>query len=168
MIEWIMPITVGLVIGLILWIGIPPPPTRHSRTENEIRLPREILAESQSTLLLDQVGGLTQLALARRQQGAPEEALDIAKSAVEGAGRQLLAAAAEAKREAGMCAAALNDESSAIKYWGSALRTFANLGNHEEAAKTARLIGDHLSKGGDAEGAAAAYREGLAAVTRLP
>lgn len=115
----------------------------------------------------DRVRALTQLARVRRLRGAVEEGHGLAREALELAGDSFVNSAAEAAREAGLCAFALGRGDEAVALWDRALDGFLASDDHEEVARTAELIGDHLLEAGDAAAAAAAYRRGLGGVSRL-
>ncbi|MDQ4143793.1 MAG: helix-turn-helix domain-containing protein [Actinomycetota bacterium] len=129
---------------------------------------QDVLSGADTSLSrFDRVKGLTQLARVRRLQGAPHEGFEFARQALTVAGQKVPVAAAEAAREAGMCALGLQDSVAALDYCRRALKAFVRFGDHEEAAKTSRLLGDLLTESGDPHGAAAAYRAGLDAVEEL-
>lgn len=115
----------------------------------------------------DRVLAITNLSRALRLQGSLEKALDTAREAINQGGPDLPAVTAYAAREAGLSAAALKDDQSALRYWRKALKLLQQTDNKEDIAKTSRLIGDLLMKKGRHKEAAAAYREGLAAMAEL-
>jgi tetratricopeptide (TPR) repeat protein len=115
----------------------------------------------------DRVRSLTRLALVRRRQGSPQEALELAREAMQEGESSFPVSVAEAAREAGLCARDLDDDDAALSYWRQALELFRAHGHHEEIARTARLIGDHLLEAGDPQAAAEAYKQGLTSVTEL-
>lgn len=115
----------------------------------------------------DRAQALTQLSLVRRLGGDTEAAVETATRAIEMARGELPVVAAEAEREAGLCELARHDAGTAIHHFREALELFKSARNHEEVAKTARLIGDQLTRMGDSDGASAAYREGLESVKEL-
>lgn len=132
------------------------------------RLIRDALASSgQAVGIVDRIRALTRLALIHRRKGAPADGLDIAKQALKLARSGFKSSAAEAQREAGLCLLDLGDPDAALDHWRMSLATFVKSDDHEEAAKTARLIGDQLSACGDIEGAAEVYRQGLGSVEEL-
>jgi len=145
----------------------------HALIENEEfdsaeRLLREVLEESPAAVTRsDRAQALVHLAQLRRLAGDPEEGLTLAKEVIKLAGKALPTMVAEASREAGLCASDVDDDADALTYWRKALELFRDVDMKEDIAMTARLIGDLLMQGGDAEGAAAAYREGLAAMGEL-
>lgn len=115
----------------------------------------------------DEIRALTRLAMIRRLLGDPQEGLELAGRARKRAARSFAGSRAEAIREQGMCFYELGDHGSALESWREALKLFGQTSDHEETARTARMIGDRLSEMGDSEGALQAYREGLGAVTEL-
>ncbi len=115
----------------------------------------------------DRIRALTRLAHIRRRRGNADEARNLARHAVGLAQDGFGSSRAEAEREFGLCLSELGDADGALTSWRTALEGFIAADDHEEAAKTARLIGDHLLAAGDVEGAAAAYRRGLGAVAEL-
>ncbi|MDQ3878255.1 MAG: tetratricopeptide repeat protein [Actinomycetota bacterium] len=115
----------------------------------------------------DRVRALTQLALISRLKGDLERASNVAQEAIDAAGESVVGAGAEAKREAGICAHALGDSGKAERLWTEALDVFCETGDHEEAAKTARLLGDHFASTGRHEEAVNVYRRGLSSVQAL-
>lgn len=117
--------------------------------------------------LVDRVRALTRLAMIRRLDGSLQEGLDLAREAMDEGGKDFPVSVAEAAREAGLCARELGDADKALSYWRQALVLFSDHGDHEETARTCRLIGDHLLQVGDAEGAAEAYRSGLGSVQEI-
>lgn len=109
---------------------------------------------------------LVHLAQVRRQLRDPRDGLELARQVVKLAGSELKSIAAEANREAALCLQDLHDVEGALRYLRKALKLFQEVANREDIAKTARLIGDLLLKK-DPKKAAAAYREGLAAMAEL-
>ena len=142
--------------------------TDQGELEEAEHLLRDALAGSGSTVSKDdRIRALTRLSLIRRRRGEPEEGLELAKEALKLAGSRFKDSAAEAERELGLCEVALGYPESALDHWRRALEMFVKVRDHEEVAKTARLIGDHLADLGDPDGAAEAYRRGLASVEEL-
>ena len=132
------------------------------------RLLTDVLSENADAVsLANRAEGMTHLSRALRLQGRATEALDLVLNAIKEAGSGLPASTAYASREAGLCVLDLGDVDLALRYWRKALKLFQNLGNKEDIAKTARLIGDQLLKLGNEKEAAAAYREGLEAMGEL-
>lgn len=115
----------------------------------------------------DKSQALVHLAQVRRRLQNPGAALEAAKEAAQLAKNELPTIEAEALREAGLCSYELDEPDRALSYWRRALKGFQAVGSKQEIAKTARLIGDHLLDAGDEKKAAAAYREGLAAMGEL-
>lgn len=131
-------------------------------------LVNEILAGPSGAVgVADRIRALTRLAFIRRSKGDAKRGLEFALEAIKLAGKKFKNSAAEARREAGLCAMDLEDVTEAMEYWRAALSGFQAARDHEEVAKTARLIGDHLAKAGDTEGALEAYRQGLGSVEDL-
>lgn len=114
----------------------------------------------------DRARALTGLAQVYRRRGVPEDGRRLTEKALK-LTHDLPGEAAEARREAGMCARATGDSTGALRHWRKALRLYLDIGDKGEVAKTSRLMGDLLMDLGDAEKAAAAYREGLAAMGDL-
>lgn len=110
---------------------------------------------------------LVHLAQVRRRLGDPRDGLELARQVVKLAGSQLKYIAAEANREAALCLQDMQDPEAALRQSRKALKLFQEVENKEDIAKTARFIGDLLMKTGDTKKAAAAYREGLAAMAEL-
>jgi tetratricopeptide (TPR) repeat protein len=122
---------------------------------------RDVLRGPEGSLTAtDRAQALTHLARVSRLQGDPNEGLTHAREALV-VGGHLAAVAAEAHRELGMCVAQTSSDESAVEHWQEALGLFQALQNKEEAAKTARLIGELLLEAGRPEAAASAFREGL-------
>lgn len=115
----------------------------------------------------EEIRTLTRLALVRRKLGDPAEGLALAKKAVGLAGTDFAGSAADARRELGLCHLALGDRSAAIKAWRRALKDFTALGDYQETAATAKLLGDHLAKMGETEEALEVFRLGVASVEEL-
>ena len=137
--------------------------TEMGEWEQAETLIREALDAPGSTVnKADRIRILTRLAFIRRNCGDPEEAIELASDAVKLARSGFVTSVAEAEREIGLCQLQLGDPKAALKHWRTALTKYLKAGHKDEAATTAQLIGDLLLKEGDAAGAAAAYREGLA------
>ena len=140
----------------------------NDRLDNAESLLRGALADRPGSVTpTDRARALTQLAHITRLKGDAAEALVLTKEAIRIAGDRIPAEVAEAHREAGLCLVELGDHTAAEKEWRKALDVYRETGHHEESAKTARLIGDHLSARGDVEAAAREYRAGLAALEEL-
>lgn len=153
-------VKVAIMRGLVLIEG-----NDYSSAEN---LLRGLLSEhAGSVSQTDRVQAMTHLARALRLQGRADEALRLAREAAGESANDIPAVTAYAAREAGSAAAALQDDSSALRFWRKALKLFQELEDKEGVAKTSRLIGDLLMKKGEAKKAAAAYREGLEAMGEL-
>lgn len=136
--------------------------------ESAERLVREVLDESTGAVTMsDRAQALVHLSQLRRSAGDAKEGLLLATDVIELAGDSLPTLAAEAQREAGLSASALGDYTGALAFWRKALEQFRQVDMKEDIAKTARLIGDFLMEDGDAAEAAAAYRQGLAAMGEL-
>lgn len=132
------------------------------------RLIREALETPGATVTKrDRITITTRLALIRRNLGDAKGGLELATQALKLARSGFVGSAAEAEREIGLCKLALGDATAALDHWREALAKFQTVGDSEETAKTARLIGDHLAEAGDVEGAAKAYRQGLEAMEEL-
>lgn len=121
----------------------------------------ETLGDEDKLSAPDRARLLTQLATVRRAQGRPEEALTLARRAQRVAGSSVAIEAAEASREAALCALELGDSATGIKNLRRAVKLFRSAGHRQESANTAVLLGDHLRDSGDAAAAMVAYREGL-------
>lgn len=115
----------------------------------------------------EEVRALARLALVRRRLGDAPEGLALAKKAVAQAGSPLASPAAEARRELGFCHLATGDSDAAVKAWRRALKDFRQLGDQQEIAATAKLLGEHLVKTGDTTGALEVFRAGLEGVDTL-
>lgn len=109
----------------------------------------------------DRIRILNRLASIRRRQQDPEEALTLAREALKLAGARSVGSAADAQREIGLCLLQLGDQKGGVSHLRKALKGFSQTGEDKETARTARLLGDHLSEAGDTDGAATAYRLGL-------
>jgi tetratricopeptide (TPR) repeat protein len=132
------------------------------------RLLTDLLSDhAEAVSLTNQGEAMTHLSRVFRLQGRPKEGLEIVSKVMKETGTALPAVTAYATREAGLCALALRDTDLALRHWRKALKLFHDLGNKEDIAKTAHLIGDQLLKAGDDKKAAAAYKEGLAAMGEL-
>lgn len=126
-----------------------------------LELPDEVLT------VTDRARALTQLAHIRRKDGHSQDALELTRRALDVAGDRVPIEAAEALRERGMASAELGDDAAAAIEWGRALELFEQAGHREEAAKTARLLGDHLRNMGKLDVAVDVYRRGLEAVAQV-
>lgn len=128
-----------------------------------------VLDDEESSLITprEKARALTGLARVERQTGSPEEGLALARKALRLIGTEVPGEAAEAKREAGMCAADLADRASALKFWRSALTLYRTAEDKSEAARTARLIGKELERRGEHKAAAAVYAEGLSGLEEV-
>ncbi|MDQ3877762.1 MAG: tetratricopeptide repeat protein [Actinomycetota bacterium] len=137
--------------------------------EGELDAAEELLDDSLSKELsvADKVRAMCELAFLKRTRGEPGQALTIAKQALSLAGTTSVSGAAEAAREVGLCSRLLGDHKTAVSMWRKAIKLYANAENHEEMAKTANLLGDHLFETGDLKAAVVAYKQGLASVTRV-
>lgn len=137
--------------------------TEMGEWEEAEQLIREALEAPGSTVnKADRIRILTRLAFIRRNSDDPEEAVELASEAVKLARAGFVSSSAEAEREIGLAKMELGEPQSAISHWRKALGKYLESGHKDEAATTAQLIGDRLLEEGDAAGAAAAYREGLA------
>lgn len=104
------------------------------------------------------------LAQVERLSDAAAQGLELAREAIDLAGADLQIEAAEAHREAGMCASSLGDGHAALGSWKQALSLYRESGDRTETARTSRLIGDALMEMGEVDQAATAFREGLSAI----
>ena len=132
------------------------------------RLLESALAQEEGSISpTDRARAVSTLAQIRRMQDRAEEGLRLAREAISLLQSGVPVEAAEANREAGVCAHALGDDSAATGYWRRALALFKEAEQWEEVARLARLLGDHLASEGDVREAAAVYRDALTAVERV-
>lgn len=120
-----------------------------------------------SIAAVDEVRALTRLALIARKTGRAEEGLRYANKAIKAAGTAFQSSAAEARREAGLCALELGDERSALTFWRRALKDFMASSDHEEVALTASLLSDHLLETGNKDEALRVLRSAVNSVGEL-
>lgn len=131
-------------------------------------LVRAALAEAGETVSeVSRIRALGNLAHMRRVQGFPGEGLAFAEEGLRVAGDGFEGAVGEVYRELGSCALELGDEERAVKSWRKALETFRAAEDHEEAARTAKLLSRHLYAAGDLEGALQVMEQGLSSVEEL-
>jgi tetratricopeptide (TPR) repeat protein len=115
----------------------------------------------------DRVQALNHLAHVRRRSGHPEEAVTLTSASIKLAGTKFPNLVAEAYREAGLAHVAAGEQDKAVTLWRRALKLYQKLGNHEDIAKTARLIGDLLMESGRTQEAVDIYRSGLGSMGDL-
>lgn len=108
----------------------------------------------------------TGLALIARRSGNAEQGLGHARDALAVA-EGVPGEAAEANREAGMCASDLGEVDDALRYWRDALKYYLEVGDNAEAAKTARLIGEVLESRGQAAEAMRVYYDALGSLEQV-
>ncbi len=142
--------------------------TENGQYEEAEAILRDALRDAADTVDRgEQIRALTRLALVRRKLEDPTEGLALAKKALRLGGSHFAGSAADARRELGLCHLALGDTSAAITAWRRSLKDFRALGDHQEVAATAKLLGKHLAETGNLRGALKVYEEGLGSVQAL-
>lgn len=115
----------------------------------------------------DEVRALTRLALISRMKGHPEEGLRLSTKALRRAGTEFQGSAAAAHREAGLSSIEVGDVESGFTHLRRSLKDFQEVGNHQEAATTAKILGQALIGRGEVEAGTQVLVEGLDSVADL-
>jgi tetratricopeptide (TPR) repeat protein len=128
---------------------------------------RPVLDEADSLSATDRGQALSHIARVYRLRGDLVQAVDSAKAAVKSAPRSQPMVLGEAHRELGFCLRAQSERDRSLIEWKKALAAFELAGHHEEVARTARLIADHLVESGEVEAAVEYLRRGLSSVEEI-
>lgn len=128
---------------------------------------KTVLEDADSLSATDRGQALSHIARVHRLKGNFPEAVQAARAAVRSAPRSQPMILGEAHRELGLCLKEQSDLDGALKEWKKGLAAFELAEHHEEVARTARLIAEHLVESGNVEASLDYFRKGMSSVEEI-